>query len=315
MRFFDLHCDTLYRSVTEAQDIYKNDFHVSVDRAKNYYPYIGCFAVWIRDDIRGEKAVEFFDSAVKKLRDQEFLYGEFLKICGSVKDMQDVSEMEANKSGIVLTVEGGAVLAGDINRVKYLGSAGVKIMTLTWNGNCELGDGVGVKNPEGLTDFGRQVVQSMEKFGIIVDVSHASEKLFYDVSEIATKPFIATHSNSKKICDNRRNLTDEQFRIIRDRGGVVGITFCKDFLTTESNASFDDILRHVEYFLALGGENTVSIGSDFDGADIPIQMAGIESITNLYEHFLKKGYGEKLLDKIFFDNAYKFMISQGAELL
>lgn len=307
MRFFDLHCDTLYRCVVEDKDIHKNDFHVSAQRAKNYYPYIGCFAVWIRDDVRGTKAINFFDKAVKKLKNQEALYGEFFKVCGSSEHLQAITENNLGENGIILTVEGGAVLAGDISRVKHLRDMGVKIMTLTWNGSCELGDGVGVENSPGLTDFGVNVVQNMEKFGIIVDVSHASEKLFYDVSEIATKPFIATHSNSKKVCANRRNLTDEQFKVIKEKGGIVGITFCNDFLTEESDASFDDVLRHVEHFLSLGGENILSIGSDFDGADIPNQMTGIESIEELYEYFLIKNYSENLLDKIFFGNAYEFM--------
>ncbi len=308
MRFFDLHCDTLYRSLIENQDLYENNFHVCIARAENYYPYIGCFAVWIPDDIREEKAITLFDTAAQKLHNQEFLHNEFFKVCNSFKDMQDIYKGDLNKKGIILTVEGGAVLGGDINRVKHLNSLGVKIMTLTWNGNCEIGDGAGIENSKGLTNFGRKVVQEMEKFGIIVDVSHASEKLFYDVDEIACVPFIATHSNSKTLCDHKRNLTDEQFAVIKKHGGIVGITFCSDFLTKKSNPSFDDILKHVEYFLSLGGENTVSIGSDFDGANIPAEMVGIESIEKLYEHFLIKNYNETLVDKIFFSNAYEFMV-------
>ncbi len=307
MRFFDLHCDTLYRSLIEKQDLYDNNFHVSVNRAKDYYPYISCFAVWIPDDTRGEKAINLFDAAARKLHNQEFLHSEFFKVCSSFEDMRDISKEGFNKKGIILTVEGGAVLAGDIKRIKHLNDIGVKIMTLTWNGRCEIGDGAEVENSNGLTIFGRQVVQEMEKSGIIVDVSHASEKLFYDVSEIAARPFIATHSNSQKICANKRNLTDEQFKTIRDYGGIVGITFCKHFLTEKSNPCFDDILKHVEHFLSLGGENTVSIGSDFDGTDVPDQMTGIESIKELYEYFLIKNYNETLADKIFFSNAYEFM--------
>lgn len=307
MRFFDLHCDTLYRSLTEKKDLYENDFHVSVNRTKNYKPYIGCFAVWIPDDMRGKSASDFFDAAAQKLHNQEFLHSDFFKVGNSFKDIKNILKNGFDKKIIILTVEGGAALAGDISRVKHLSNLGVKIMTLTWNGNCEIGDGVGVENSKGLTIFGRQVVQEMEKYGIIVDVSHASEKLFYDVLAVAAKPFIATHSNSKAICGNKRNLTDDQFISIKNVGGIVGITFCNDFLTQTSNPSFDDILKHVEHFLSLGGENVVGIGSDFDGANIPAQMTGIESIEDLYEYFLTKNYNETLVDKIFFNNAYEFM--------
>ncbi len=309
MRFFDLHCDTLYRALVEEQDLYENDFHVSIKRVKNFNPYIGCFAVWIPDDVRGKKAKKLFYTAAQKLHNQEFLHSEHFKVCNSFEDIRNITKNKKKdgKNGIILTVEGGAVLAGDLSRVKLLSDLGVKMMTLTWNGKCELGDGVGVENSKGLTIFGRQVVQEMEKYGIIVDVSHASEKLFYDVNATAMRPFVATHSNSKTVCGNRRNLTDEQFKIIKERSGLVGITFCNDFLIENANAGFDDILKHAEHFLSLGGEDTLSIGSDFDGADIPDQITGVESIEALYEYFLIKNYSETLVDKIFFSNAYRFM--------
>ena len=185
--------------------------------------------------------------------------------------------------------------------------AGVKILTLTWNGSCEFGDGVLVDNAGGLTEFGIKAVQMLEESSIIVDVSHASEQLFYDVCDYSKKPFIATHSNSKKICNNKRNLTDSQFKEIAERGGLVGITFCKKFLSDEcSEVDFDDILKHVYHFLELGGENTISIGSDFDGAEVPDCLNGIGCVENLYEYFLSKRLSENLVDDIFFNNAYNF---------
>ena len=181
-------------------------------------------------------------------------------------------------------------------------------MTLTWNGTCEIGDGVGVENSKGLSKFGSLVIKEMEKYGIIVDISHASEKLFYDISQTASKPFIATHSNSKCICPHRRNLTDEQFKVIKSFGGIVGITFAKDFLS-QKDAGVTDIIKHIEYFLSLSGENTLSIGSDFDGTDMPKGINDIESVYDLYEQMLRLNYNESLLDKIFYKNAYDFIIN------
>lgn len=177
-------------------------------------------------------------------------------------------------------------------------------MTLTWNGKCEVGDGADFKG--GLSNFGYEVVKKMEETGIIIDISHASEKLFDDVSQIASKPFIATHSNSRAVCSHRRNLTDEQFETIKSVKGLVGITFCNYFLSDKKQACFDDLLRHIEYFLERGGENVLAVGSDFDGAELPECISGIESIEKIYENFLKY-YSKELLNKIFFENAYNFV--------
>ena len=119
----------------------------------------------------------------------------------------------------------------------------------------------------------------------------------------------ATHSNSKRICNHRRNLTDEQFRIIVNRGGIVGINFCNDFLSDRGSAKLEDIIRHAEHFLELGGSKAIAIGSDFDGCDMPAEISGIERIENLYEYFLKRNYPQSLVDDIFFNNAYNFMLN------
>lgn len=307
VNFFDLHCDTLSKALNEDKKLYENNFHISLKRAQKYENYIECFAVWIPDEFRGEAATDLFNRAYKKLIFEQKNNEDNFLIC---KDATDIEELVNSRCtiGAILTVEGGAVLGGKLENVKYLRDKGVRIMTLTWNGTCEVGDGVGVPSAGGLSEFGRKAVKEMEKCGIIVDVSHASEKMFYDVCEISEKPFIATHSNSKKMCSHRRNLTDEQFKIISGRGGIVGINFCKDFLSDKNFPNLDDIIKHVDHFLELGGENTIAFGSDFDGCDVPNEIAGIEYIENLYEYFLKKNYNQNVVDKMFFDNAYKFMI-------
>ncbi len=310
LKFFDLHCDTLYEAVTKSKNLYENDLHVSLKKADVYNPYIGCFAVWIPDDIKGEngKALKLFNDAVNLLNNQVKLYGNYAKILKNKEDLIDLKNNKIRKSGIILTVEGSRILGKDINNVKYLYDKGVRMMTLTWNGHCEVGDGADVIKPQGLTEFGKKTIKEMEKINMIVDVSHAGEKLFYDVAENADLPFVATHSNSKSICNHRRNLTDEQFEILKNRRGLVGITFCKDFLSEKADTDFSDIQKHVEHFLELGGENVISFGSDFDGAVMPKNIVGIESMEKLYEYFLTVNYSEELLQKIFFDNAYNFML-------
>ena len=305
MKLFDLHCDTLYRAFFENGGLFNNDFHISFDKTDGIEPYIQCMAVWVPDEFRNKNAMQLFENCRKKLNDE--LKDTNIKI---IRSHNDIIEVESKKSkGVVLTVEGGAVLGGKLENVDYLTECGVKIMTLTWNGNCELGDGIGVEGAKGLTDFGKSVVAKMEQNGIVVDVSHSSVPMFYDVAELSTKPFCATHSNSKQICPHRRNLTDEQFSIIKDKGGIVGLNLSRGFLREdEDKACMLDVLRHAEHFLSLGGEKTLAIGTDFDGTDIPIDMTGIESMKKLYELFLKHNYNEKLLEDIFFNNARNFLL-------
>ncbi len=307
VNFFDLHCDTLSKALDENKQFYENDLHISLKRAQKYDNYIECFAAWIPDEFRGDAAMSHFNRLYQKLISEQKNNADIFSICKDANDIENLVK-SGNKTGAVLTVEGGAVLGGKLENVRYLREKGVRVMTLTWNGACEIGDGVEAPNAGGLSDFGKKAVKEMEKCGIIVDVSHASEKMFYDVYEISEKPFIATHSDSKKVCNHRRNLTDEQFRIIAKCGGIVGINFCNDFLSDNNSASFDDIIKHAEHFLELGGENVISFGSDFDGCDVAVEIAGIECIENLYEYFLKKNYNQNVVDKMFFGNAYKFMI-------
>lgn len=305
MRFFDLHCDTLYEIVNKNKDVYQNDLNVSLVKSSAYRPYIGCFAVWIPDELRGMNAFRFFERCSKSLYNLEAKYARYFKVCKTIVDLEEI--LESGKSGVILTVEGSAALAGDISNVELMSKLGVKIITLTWNGSCEAGDGMGVINSGGLTKFGKNLLKEMEKHGIIVDISHASERLFYDVCSLASKPFIATHSNSRNICENKRNISDDQFKHIKDVGGLVGITMCSSFLSHKQKSGFDSFQRHMEHFLSLSGENTLCIGSDFDGAEMPAEIKGLESIQSLYEYLLTKNYSEILLDKIFFNNAYNFM--------
>lgn len=310
MRFFDLHCDTLYKCLENNKNFYWNGFEVSLENTSKYDTYVGCFAVWIPDEFRGEKALDLFNRAADKLGFQKELFAQKFEVLQNSEGIGAiVAPSKNNGIGVILTIEGGAAIAGKLENLDYIRSRGVRIMTLTWNGRCEIGDGVEVQNPSGLSDFGKKVIPRMEELGIIVDVSHASEKLFYDVCENSKKPFIATHSNSKKVCNHIRNLSDEQFEIIKNKKGLVGINFCKDFLSENHTANMDDVRAHIEHFLGLGGEYVISFGSDFDGCDISEEISGIERVENLYEYFLRKNYNQKLIDAIFFDNAHNFMLN------
>lgn len=282
MQYFDLHCDTLYRATIDDSDFNNLLYHVSVNKTAAFDKYRQMLAIWIPDDYKGDSATALFNKAIAKYK----------SLCD-----------KHNLDGFNLAVENASMLNGDIKNIDLLVSNNVRYVTLTWNGSNELGSGAFSVSDDGLTMFGRDVIKQLELNNIVVDVSHASDKLFYDVLKYAKKPFIATHSNSRVITDNKRNLTDEQFKIIRDIGGIVGLNFYKGFLNIdEENACIDDIVRHAYHFLELGGENTLAIGADFDGADMPCDIMGLESVFDIYTRFCDE-FGAKLTKKVFFDNA------------
>lgn len=307
MKYFDLHCDTISECYNEKKSLYDGDQQVSLLRGRKYAPWVQCFAIWIPDEKRGKAALDYFDAVLLKLQREIQLHSDLIMLCKTAEDFKAAEQQK--KIGAVLTVEGGAAAAGSLERLKYMADCGVKVMTLTWNSSCEFGDGAGVDPSNGLSDFGKRAVAEMERLNIVIDISHASDKLFSDVCDSTRKPFIATHSNCRKLCGHRRNLTDEQFGFIRERGGLVGINFVPEFLNDSGKAGPEDILRHIEHFLSLGGEKCVAIGSDFDGTNLPKGITGIESVENVAELMLRHNYNETLVDSILFDNAHQFFLS------
>ena len=296
MRLFDLHCDTLYRAFTENKSIISNDCEISLDKAGSLDEWVQCMAVWIPDEVRGENAERLVNGCVGLLQRE-------LAKCGGTVGLADGVCDIKHKANIMLTLEGGAALGGKIDNIEHYRKLGFRAMTLTWNGVCELGGGADTS--QGLSDFGRKAVTEMERCGIVVDISHASDRLFYDVAEIAKRPFIATHSNSRSVYEHRRNITDEQFEIIKNSGGIVGLTYHKHFLGKD-NQSAADIVRHAEHFLSLGGEDCVALGSDFDGGELPDDLHSIADMHKIYGEFARLNYSETLIDKLFFRNAYNF---------
>ena len=299
MQFFDLHCDTLYRCVKEGGSLFDNDFQLAFGRNTGFEKWVQCLAIWIPDTLRGKSALEFYKTAVLKLKQDM----KSPVIDAGISCCSDGFCFD-KKVNAVLTVEGGAVLGGDLNNIRIMKDDGVAAITLTWNGECEIGGGA--DTDIGITSFGKEAVKEMQKNKIAIDVSHACDRLFYDVMRITSAPIVATHSNSRKICPHRRNLTDEQFKLIRDTGGVVGLNLCRDFLSSKNRVTSEDIIRHAEHFLNLGGENTLCFGTDFDGADMPDDITDIEKISDLYNSFIEKGYEKDILSKIFYENAHNF---------
>lgn len=283
MRVFDLHCDTVYRATEERSSLRDPRFEINIDKALAIDFYEQLTAIWIPDEKRGEKAVELFHQCLKTYRRDRLF--------------TDTHRM-------YLSVEGGAVLAGDIDNLSLLTENNVKALTLTWNGENEIGGGA--YSRAGLSAFGREVISGLEENLIAVDVSHLNEATFYDVLRIAKRPLIATHSNAKAIADSPRNLSDEQFKEIILTGGIVGLTYHNGFLNSDPHAaSIYDLQRHVDRFLNLGGEDHLCLGSDFDGGELPADFGGLEDMP-IIEEMLTNTFSKAICEKIFYKNAHKF---------
>lgn len=204
---------------------------------------------------------------------------------------------------VVLAVENGSALEGDPAYVDVLFRRGVRMMGLTWNSSNGLADGALESTHGGLTPVGRAVLQRMQDVGMVVDVSHLSEKSFWDVLAATHGPIVATHSNAAGLTPHQRNLTDNQLRAMAERGGVVGVNFVPAFL---GGASLVQILEHVTYLVSLMGADSVALGSDFDG--FTGRVNGLEDVSRLpalTAALLDRDYEPETVRKILGENALR----------
>ncbi len=294
--FSDAHCDTISRILDAGQDLYENDGHVDYRRLKRQVSQIQFYAAWI--DPKYEPG-----GCLTRCLD---IIDKFYIECEKNQIPVITKPQDVDGGGAVLSVEGGSALCGRLSALRMLHKLGVRALTLTWNGRNALGDGVGEgASAGGLSTFGKSVVAEMNRLGMLVDVSHLSEKGFWDVAQASDAAFIASHSNAKRICAHQRNLTDEQIGEIVRRSGFIGINLCSDFLR-EGGASIDDILRHIEHMLSLGGRETVGFGADFDGVDdLPNGVGGVEDMGKIADALLHNNYDEGLVRQIMFGNLHR----------
>lgn len=304
---FDLHCDTLTRNAYgpgrgEASTLDNPAYQLSLSKVPAGTRWVQCFAVFIPDNLRGQDAVDFFDRYAASFRRQAEEHASRFAACRSVQDLE--AAMAAGKFAGILTVEGGAVLAGRPERVQAIYDAGVRMMTVTWNGPNEMASGH--DTPNGFTPFGREAVAEMERLGILVDVSHLNDRGFEDLLGFAKKPFAASHSNARAVCGHRRNLPDEYIREMVRRGGLIGLNYCPVFLSDSGRGNLDDLLRHVEHFLALGAEKCLALGSDYDGTNVHPDLDSVEKCLKIQGFLTARGIPAETAEDICFGNAWRF---------
>ncbi len=288
MRIFDAHCDTLDLLDNETS-LYDCDTQYNLKKAAAYDTHIQVTAIYT------DVAVHDPQKRINTLTER------FYRETGKIGVIRTRTELyNACGVNVILGAEGGEYIGAEIKNVYGLFEKGIRILTLVWNHDNSIGGCAALGN-SGLTAFGKEVVSELEKLGIMTDVSHLSEKGFYDVYETAKKPFVASHSNSKALCPHFRNLTDAQFVCLVRCGGVTGINFYPDFLG--ENADTDTIIKHIEHFMALGGEENVGFGADLDGIDtLPHGFSGTEDYGKIINGLLRHNYSEELVEKIAYKN-------------
>lgn len=284
MKYFDLHCDSITKAYSENISLFSDSLAVKI-KSNKFLKREQCFALWLDDRLHGEPAFSY---------------------CKRLLSFYAYNKDEILQSGVTphLTVENGSVLGGDLNNIAYFKSQGVKMMSLTWNGENDLASGVNARG--GLKPLGVDAVREMEKNGIVLDVSHLNEESFYDVCSVATRPFAASHSCCYDICQNKRNLKAWQIKEIISRGGLIGINFYPLFLGTKKGSVFEKIKQNISLIATLGGEDNIAFGSDFDGAKMSKELSCAEDMLDLYKYLKDSAVSESLLNKVFYDNAARF---------
>ncbi len=301
MDLFDLHCDTISKCLELGKPLYDGDLDFNFKKAQAYGRRCQTMAAFIPDKYCGKDALRHYKRLKNCLYNQLEINREIAVLCRGSNEVE--TAVCEDKQAVVFSVENAAALGGDIENVEMFYNDGVRIMSLTWNGDNELAGGI-KGNGLGLTAFGKAVVNKMAGLKMIVDVSHLSDRGFDEIYDMGVEPIVATHSNLRSVKDNVRNLTDERFLKIVERGGVAGLNFYVDFLGDEP---FEYAWRHVYRMLSLGGEDNISIGSDFDGADFDERIDSVEKIEMLADYFLAQGLDEKTLCKIMFNNALRVL--------
>lgn len=296
----DGHCDTVYRCWSMGEQLPYNTGALELSSALDAFGgYAQIFALWSAKGYVGGECLEATCKCqLGYFQRQMECYSHMVAHCTTA--LQAQRAMEQGKCAAFLSVEGAELLGCSLKGLEWAHRAGVCAVNLTWNRENAL-SGSHCDNPgQGLTPLGRAFVKRMGELGMLVDVSHLSEAGFWDVMELCSKGVIASHSNARAVWEHTRNLTNEQITAIIKHYGVIGLNFYRDFVG--GSGTLDDVRRHLDHILELGGERCVALGGDWDGAELIAPLSHITRLEDLYESFLRWGYQETFLHNLFYKN-------------
>ncbi len=304
--------------------------HIDLPRAKKGNFASGFFAIYVpsddlSDDIMSEmlkpayhlplpEAVKYQD-ALPIAVSQAAILMEMerqgaVKICRTVRDLREATE--AGVMAAIMHMEGAEAIDPDLMALDVLYAAGLRSLGPVWSRPTIFAEGVPFTYPsdgdigEGLTEAGKALVRKCNALGVMVDLSHLNEKGFCDVADISDAPLVATHSNAHAICSHARNLTDRQLQAIAESNGMVGLNFATAFLRPDGKmlpeTPVSYMLQHLDHMIDICGEDHVGLGSDFDGATVPVSIQDVAGLPVLVQAMRDHGYGDGLIHKLCFEN-------------
>ena len=303
---FDLHCDTAEFlsgfGGTSVSELRSNTAHIDLERAGKLAGYAQCFACFTTTCENYDPVNAFEKKLASIIREVE-------KNSDLIRIAYSASEIEANRQkeimSAILTIEGPAGFGFDPELLEDLYHVGFRISSLGWNENNVL-TGSNVTGG-GLTDLGRAYVKEAQRLGMLVDVSHISDEGFWDIMDITQAPVVATHSNSRSVCQVSRNLTDEMFLAICKTGGVAGINMYTAFIG--QNPTLDQLCDHILHFLELDPTGKhIALGGDLDGCDTLCEgISGIQDYPLFADQLISRGIPENMVLDIFWNNAMEVL--------
>lgn len=329
MKVFDLHCDTLSelrhaQQRGEAMSFARNDLHIDLEKLEQGDYMLQCFAAFVNlaDPTPGAdplvtalEEIDIFKRIMEKYSDR----------IAPVYRPEDIRKnAAAGKISGMLTIEEGGCCKGSLGVLRRMYELGVRMMTLTWNHENELASpnvvpGAGTDaiwpcqpNTEtGLKEKGYEFLAEMERLHIIADVSHLSDKGFWDIAEHSTRPFADSHSNCRALAPHCRNLTDEMIRVMAEKGGLVGLNYCSGFLDDQPRPELCRsttalMAKHAAHFKKVGGIEILGLGSDFDGIGGRLELDSCAKLPLLADALQKEGFTEDEVEAIFYRNAQRF---------
>lgn len=249
---------------------------------------------------------EYAELIFSKIEDIVAANKEYLSIARTPVDLY-VNKLAGRKS-IMLGIENGLALESDINNVKHFANRGIVYITLCHNGDNDICDSArGSNTHNGVSAWGEKVIKEMNAQGVMVDLSHAAEKSFYDALDISAKPIVCSHSNCKSLCDHPRNLTDDQLRKLAQKGGVAQITLYHGFVCKDSEATILDAMKHLEHAISIMGIDHVGLGTDFDGDGGIRGLANSSELMNFTIELMRRRYSIEDMEKIWGGNWLRVM--------
>ena len=307
---FDLHCDTalalLGKDMMGGVSLRKNNAHIDLERARELPGYAQCFACFTTPAFRDWYQVSpviAFEREMGEILSQLEQNSDWIRQAYSANEVRENFE-KGLMSGI-LTIEGPAGFEFDPELLDDLYKVGFRMTTLGWNEQNVLTGSQ--KTGGGLTQLGREFVWEAQRIGMIVDVSHISDEGVWDIMKITDRPIVASHSNSRAVCDVARNLTDDMFRAICETGGIAGFNQCAPFVGDKPD--LDSVCDHILHFLELDPDGThIALGGDLDGCDeLPAGFDGVQSYPAMAQKLFDRGVSADLIRKIYWENALGVM--------